>query len=30
MVGECTGLYEQAMDPTLYIDVSKIADANRC
>ena len=29
MVGECTGLYEQAMDPTLYIDVSKIADANR-
>ena len=30
MVGECTGLYEQAMDPTMYIDVSKIADANRC
>ena len=27
--GECTGLYEQAMDPALYIDVSKIADANR-
>ena len=29
LVGECTGLYEQAMDPALYIDVSKIADANR-
>ena len=29
LVGECTGLYEQAMDPALYIDVSKVADANR-
>mgnify|MGYP006979700462 CR=1 FL=1 len=28
-IGECTALYEQAIDPTLYIDVSKIADANR-
>ena len=29
LVGECTDLYEGAIDPTLYIDVSKIADANR-
>ncbi len=29
LVGECTQLYEGAMDPALYLDVSKIADANR-
>ena len=28
-MGECTQLYEGAMDPALYLDVSKIADANR-
>ena len=28
-IGECNTLYEGAIDPTLYIDVSKIADANR-